>query len=72
MSNLLNAIEYLACPAIRPPAVASEMNSGGVLRRRFKMIVSNRQNRSNLRWLQICVLLLAFITLPFGVAFAHD
>jgi len=70
--SLLNAIEYLASPAIRPPAVASEINSGGFLERRFKMIVSGRSNRSNSRWLQACVLLFAVAALPLGVAYAQD
>jgi len=70
--SILTAVESLACPAFRPPAMASEINSGGYLERRIKMIVSNNPNRSNLRWLQVCVLLCAMIVLPFGIAFAQD
>jgi len=71
-NSLLMAIEFLACPAIRPPAIASEINSGGFLERRFKMIVSETPKRSNSRWLRACVLLCAVIVLPFGMAFAQD
>lgn len=36
------------------------------------MIVSNNSNRSNSRWLQVCVLLGTVLVLPFGVAIAQD
>jgi len=36
------------------------------------MIVSNNPNRSNSRWLQVCVLLGTVLALPFGVAIAQD
>ena len=39
-NSILTAVESLARPALRPPAMASEINSGGFLERRFKMIVS--------------------------------
>ena len=70
--SLLNVIEHLASPVIRPPAVASEINSGGFLRRRFKMIVSETTNRSRSRWLQACVLLGAMLVLPVGLTYAQD
>ena len=38
-NSLLSAVDFLARPALRPPAMASEINSGGFLERRFKMIV---------------------------------
>ena len=70
--SILAAVESLVRPAIRPPAMASEVNSGGFLERRFKMIVSNHPNRSRSRWLQSCVLLCAVIVLPLGAASAQD
>jgi len=70
--SLLSAVEFLARPVLRPPAMASEINSGGFLERRFKMIVSNKSNQSNSRWLQICVLLCAMVVLPLGIASAQD
>ncbi|MBL7188128.1 MAG: hypothetical protein ISS70_17535 [Phycisphaerae bacterium] len=71
-NSLLSAVEFLARPALRPPAMASEVNSGGFLERRFKMIVSENSKRSNTRWLQICVLLCAMVVLPVGIALAQD
>ena len=71
-NSLLSAVEFLARPALRPPAMASEINSGGVLERRFKMIVSETPKRSNSRWLQACVLLYAMVVLPLGIASAQD
>jgi beta-lactamase regulating signal transducer with metallopeptidase domain len=70
--SLLTAVEFLACPAIRPPAMASEINSGGFLERRFRMIVSETPNRVNSRWLRACVLLCAAAVLPLGMAYAQD
>jgi beta-lactamase regulating signal transducer with metallopeptidase domain len=70
--SLLNAIEHLASPVLRPPAIASEINSGGFLRRRFKMIVSGKTDRSRSRWPQVCVLLGAMLVLPLGLAYGED
>jgi beta-lactamase regulating signal transducer with metallopeptidase domain len=70
--SLLTAVEYLARPALRPPAMASEINSGGFLERRFRMIVSDIPNRAKSRWLQACVLLCALVVLPFGVTYAQN
>jgi beta-lactamase regulating signal transducer with metallopeptidase domain len=71
-NSLLAAVEFLARPVLRPPAVASEINSGGLLERRFRMIVADKTNRPNPRWLRACVLLGALIVLPFGLASAQD
>ena len=72
--SILTAVESLVRPAIRPPAMASEVNSGGFLERRFKMIVSvsKNSNISKSRWLQVCVLLCAVVVLPLGIASAQD
>jgi beta-lactamase regulating signal transducer with metallopeptidase domain/polyhydroxyalkanoate synthesis regulator phasin len=71
-NTLLSIVEFLARSAIRPPAVASEINSGGALERRFKMIVSEKSKDNNTRWMQVCVLLLAVIVLPLSMAYAKD
>ncbi|KPL13177.1 hypothetical protein AMJ85_00115 [candidate division BRC1 bacterium SM23_51] len=71
-NSILTAVESLACPALRPPAMASEINSGGFLERRFKMIVSETPKRPNTRWLRACVLLCAMVVLPLGIASAQD
>jgi hypothetical protein len=52
--------------------MASEFNSGGVLKRRFRMIISETPNRLNSRWLQASVLLCAIVVLPLGVGYAQD
>ena len=71
-NSLLSAVEFLVRPALRPLAMASEINSGGFLERRFKMIVSDNPRRSNSRWLRVCVLLCAVVVLPLGIASAQD
>ena len=71
-NSILAAVELLACPPIRPPAMASEINSGGFLERRFRMIVSETPYRVTSRWLQACVLLCAVVVLPLGLAYAQD
>jgi beta-lactamase regulating signal transducer with metallopeptidase domain len=70
--SLLSAVEFLARPVLRLPAMASEINSGGYLERRFKMIVSEIPKRPNTRWLQVFVLLCAVVVLPLGIASAQD
>ncbi len=71
-NSLLRAVDLLACPAIRPPAMASEINSGGSLERRFRMIVSETPHRVNSRWPRAGVLLCALVVLPLGVVSAQD
>lgn len=71
-NSLFATVEYLASPVVRPPAMASEINSGGCLERRFKMIMSKNQHHAGSRRLQTCVLLCLLALLPFGVVFAQD
>jgi len=71
-TSLLTAVESLACPAIRRPAMASEINGGGFLERRFRMIVSKKASRANSRWMQAVALLCATAVLPLGLAVAQD
>jgi polyhydroxyalkanoate synthesis regulator phasin len=70
--SLLAAVEFLARPAVRAPALASEINSGGSLERRFRMIVSGQSNQANSRWSRMCVLACALAVLPLGMASAQD
>lgn len=65
--SLLKVFEYLASPVIRPPAMASEIKSGGFLERRFKKIVSGSLNRKTSRWLLGSVLLFALAVLSLGI-----
>lgn len=70
--SLLSAVEFLARPAVRAPAMASEVNSGGTLERRFRMIVSGKSNQASSRWLRPCVLACALAVLPLGMASAQN
>lgn len=69
--SYLKAVEILACPARRPAAMASEINSGGLLERRLTMIVSTNRKQSNLLWLQVGILLCALVVLPVGLTYAQ-
>lgn len=71
-NSLLTAVEFLAEPGLRPPAMASEINSGGFLRRRFEMIVAKTPLKSSPRWLQLAAAALAALTLPLGVTYAQN
>jgi beta-lactamase regulating signal transducer with metallopeptidase domain/polyhydroxyalkanoate synthesis regulator phasin len=68
---LMTVVEFLASPAIRPPAVASAITSGGLLERRFKMIVSETPIRRTQRWLLASILVCAAGLLPLGMATAE-
>ena len=69
---ILTAVETLIRPVLRPPAMASEVNSGGVLERRFGMILSNRTAPSASGWIHVVMLLCAVVVLPLGMARAQD
>ena len=71
-NSLLAVVEFLAHPVLRPPAMASEINSGGFLERRFQMILSETPNRVTSRSLQVLVLLFAVVVIPLGLAQAQD
>jgi len=67
-NSLLTAVEFLTSPALRPPVMASGVNSGGSLERRFNVIVSNRPLSKTPRWALAAMLAL----LPLGVAYAQS
>ena len=71
-NSLLAVVESLMTPGIRPPAIASELNSGGVLEKGFKMIVSNTSIPKATRGLRAVALICAAVLLPVGVAGAND
>jgi hypothetical protein len=71
-SSILTTIESLARPILRPPAMASEINSGGLLERRFNMMIFNRAILLKSRWQQSWALLFGMIVLPVGIAYAQD
>lgn len=70
-SSLLDAIELLAAPALRPPVMASRMNSGVTLEHRLTMIISNYSLFSPPRWTRAIVLCLTAVVLPIGIAVAQ-
>jgi len=69
--SLLSVVEFLASPAIRPPALASEINSGGFLESRFQMIVNPGKTSPSSLWLRTGLILAAVALIPLGVVFAH-
>ncbi|MEM7019709.1 MAG: M56 family metallopeptidase [Pseudomonadota bacterium] len=71
-NSLLNAVEFLAISAHRPPKLASAINHGGSLERRFKMILSSHSLHTTPHWVRNLVLLCAAILLPLGVVNGHD
>lgn len=71
-NSLLNAVEFLIEPLQRPPAMASEINSGGALEKRLKMILRKRPLSMTPRWVNVGVLLSALVLLPLGVAHAQE
>lgn len=68
---LLTAVEFLAGSAHRPPIVASAMTGGGVLERRFQMIMSHSAGRRVSRWTKAAALALGVGLLPAGIAYAQ-
>ncbi len=70
--SLLNAFESLVYPAIRPPAMASEINGGDFLERRFKMIVSGTLTRKTSRWTLAGILVCAVAVLSLGLGCQED
>ena len=71
-ASLLSAVENFAGSALRPPSMASEVNSGGFLIRRIHMILSNENNRTLSGRLQILVLFVAVLILPLGLIDAQE
>ena len=70
-NSLLNMAELLTSPAIRPPAVATAINSGGNLEKRLKMIIAEKTVNvsSVLRWTVIAI---AICIYPLGIVCAQD
>jgi beta-lactamase regulating signal transducer with metallopeptidase domain/polyhydroxyalkanoate synthesis regulator phasin len=67
-NSLLNVVEFLATPGLRPPAFASGMNSGDALETRLKMILKNTNPSSTPRWMRAMSLAAAVALLPLGFA----
>lgn len=71
-SSLLAVVEFLSAPALRPPAMASGVNSGGFLERRLEMIVSANPLAPTPRWLRAALLVGVLAILPLGIAQADE
>jgi bla regulator protein BlaR1 len=70
-SSLLSMAEILTKSTIRPPTVASEFNSGGVLEKRLSMIISNEKFKIT-QWMRMLTIALAVCIFPVGLVYAQD
>lgn len=68
---LLRVAEILSTEAIRPPAAASPLSSGGTLERRLTMILSHHVTHAP-RWLRSTVVAAAAGILPLSIVHAQD
>ncbi|NNE66040.1 MAG: M48 family metalloprotease [Pyrinomonadaceae bacterium] len=71
-SSLLSAVEEFAGPALRPPSMASEVNSGGYLVRRIHMILSGNNTQIVTKPVRVFLICLALLVLPLGFANAQQ
>jgi beta-lactamase regulating signal transducer with metallopeptidase domain len=71
-NSLLNVLEFLASPGLRPPAIASQINGGGHIEKRIKMIMSRSPLSNTPHWLNATLMAGALCLLPLGVAYAQD
>ena len=69
--SLLNMAELLASPAIRPPVLASAINSGGRLEKRLNVMM-NRRNWTAPAALRTVVVVMAMCIFPLGFVYAQD
>lgn len=70
-NSILDAIELMATPALRPPVPASQMTSGGALENRLTMLVSDRTVLAPSRLARLLAAVFAAVVLPLGVASAQ-
>ncbi len=70
-NTLVNMAEILTTQVIRPPAVVSEFNSGGVLEKRLNMIISN-EGQSITHGAKMLIVAMAICVFPFGLVYAQD
>lgn len=68
---LLNMAELLTAAAIRPPAVASAINSGGSLEERLKMMISDKTRKVPTP-MRLAIVAIASCVFPLGVVYAQD
>ncbi len=70
-NSLLNMAELLAAPAIRPPVVASAINSGGRLEKRLKMMIAEKSWKVPSA-VRMTIVAIATCVFPLGVVYAQD
>lgn len=70
-NSLLNVVEFLARPTLRPPGLASALDSGGALEKRLTMILT-KDNGHCPRWMRAASLAAAIAILPMGFAEAQE
>ena len=70
-NSLLNMAELLASSAIRPPVVASAINSGGNLEKRLKMMIAEKTWKVPSA-LRMAIVAVAICVFPLGVVYAQD
>ena len=69
--SLLNMAELLTTSTIRPPAVASAINSGGTLEKRLTMILKPTNLKLS-TWTGLTVVAMAASLFPLGLVYAQD
>lgn len=70
--SIVNILETLARPSLRPPAMASEINSGGKLGLRIETIMNTTTPITTPRMARILAAALAILVIPFGLAHSQD
>ena len=70
-NSLLNVAELLTSSAIRPPVVASAINSGGNLEKRLKMMIAEKTSEVP-SWVRALVCAVAICVFPIGLVYAQD
>jgi beta-lactamase regulating signal transducer with metallopeptidase domain len=68
---LLNMADLLTSPAIRPPAVASAIDSGGDLEKRLMMIIAEKTGQAPAA-LRLVIFGMAVCVLPLGLVYGQD
>ncbi len=69
---LLAVVEHLARPAVQPPAVATGIDGGVSLERRFRLIIASQGARRAPRWMAIGLVAAVVPLLPVGLGYAND
>jgi beta-lactamase regulating signal transducer with metallopeptidase domain len=67
---LLAVVEHLATPAVQPPAVATGIDGGVSLERRFRLIVARQSVQRAPRWLAVGLVGAVVALLPVGVGYS--